>query len=160
VAVETVEGRDPGRPRGKRFGVLVHAALAEVELDAAAPEIDALARLHGRSIGASAAEIDAAAIAVRAALAHPLLRRAAAAEARGDCRRETPLLYRLADGSVLEGVVDLAFREDGAGWTIVDFKTDAEIEASLAAYEAQVRLYAAAIAAASGEPARGTLLRV
>jgi ATP-dependent exoDNAse (exonuclease V) beta subunit len=67
------------------------------------------------------------------------------------------------DGSLLEGVADLAFRETdeaGARWTVVDFKTDPEIAARRAEYERQVRLYVEAVAAATGEPARGVLLVV
>ena len=64
---------------------------------------------------------------------------------------------RLADGSLAEGVVDLAFREAGV-WTVVDFKTDRDLEAHRAEHRTQVLLYAAAIAAATGETARGVLL--
>ena len=63
------------------------------------------------------------------------------------------------DGTLAEGVVDLAFREDGA-WIVIDFKTDRELAAAQTTYEAQVRLYARAVAAATGESARGVLLRV
>ena len=59
--------------------------------------------------------------------AHPLLRRAAASARRGECRRETPVMLPGSGGELIEGVVDLAFREAAAGWTVVDFKTDAEI---------------------------------
>ncbi len=109
-----------------------------------------------RLLGATPEEIAAAASAVSAALGHPLLLRAARSLA---LRRETPLLLRLPDGVLAEGVVDLAFRE-ADGWTVVDFKTDREIEAQRASYEAQVRLYARAVSAATGEPARGALLVV
>jgi len=100
---------------------------------------------------------------VVAALRHPLLQRAVESARRGDCRRETPVLLPLPDGSVVEGVIDLAFREvgpSGATWTVVDFKTDAEIEGRLPHYETQLRLYAKAIGAATGEAARGVLLSV
>jgi hypothetical protein len=42
---------------------------------------------------------------------------------------------RAPDGSLVEGTVDLAFHEDTSdfvGWTIVDFKTDRELEAKYA----------------------------
>jgi hypothetical protein len=42
----------------------------------------------------------------------------------------------------------------------VDFKTDAELGSRRAAYAAQVRLYADAIARATGEPAEPLLLVV
>ena len=82
------------------------------------------------------------------------------------------MLLQRADGSLVEGVVDLAFREpvelgspgrgepDGSRWVVVDFKTDRELSARRAEYEAQVRLYAEGVAAATGEPARPVLLVV
>jgi ATP-dependent exoDNAse (exonuclease V) beta subunit len=99
--------------------------------------------------------VAAAARAAAAALEHPLLRRAALAE---ECRREEPLLHRLEDGTLLEGVVDLAFR-DASGWTVVDFKTDAQPD-SQPHYAAQLRLYCAAITAVTKLPARAALLAV
>jgi hypothetical protein len=53
------------------------------------------------------------------------------------------VVLRRADGSLVEGVVDLASREESenfAGWTVVDFKTDREFESASAAYLAQVGL--------------------
>ena len=155
IAVETVAIR-PGRPHGTRFGSLVHAVLAAVDLDADAAGVGQVAALEGRVLGASPDEVAAAGDAVVAALAHKLLRRAAAARR---LRRETALAERLADGTLVEGVVDVAFEEDG-GWTVVDFKTDVELEARLAEYRRQVALYARAIGAAVGAPVRGVVLRV
>ena len=72
------------------------------------------------------------------------------------------MLLRRPSGTLAEGVIDLAFREengDGAPtWTVVDFKTDRELGEHRPRYEAQVRLYADAVAAATGEPATGALL--
>ena len=166
---ETVEhlevpGDRVGRPHGKRFGILVHATLAIVDLATADEEaIRGLARVQGRLVGATDEEIDAAVVAVRAALEHPLVRRAADAGSRGDLRRETPVTQVLDDGSIAEGIVDLAFREEEGGtptWTVVDFKTDAELKGLRARYEAQVRIYVDAIEAATGENAQGVLLSV
>ncbi len=64
--------------------------------------------------------------------------------------------------------MDLAFRDkaaaegapDRAVWTVVDFKTDLELASRKAEYEVQLRLYVAAVSAATGEPARGVLLVV
>jgi ATP-dependent exoDNAse (exonuclease V) beta subunit len=109
-------------------------------------------RLLGATPDESAAAVDAAV----AALAHPLLQRARAAAA---CRRETPLTLRADDGTLVEGNVDLAFLDDGV-WTVIDFKTDQELTRSLDVYRRQVALYAAAISAATGTPARAVLLRV
>jgi ATP-dependent exoDNAse (exonuclease V) beta subunit len=156
VAQAATEVARAGRPQGKRFGTLVHAVLAAVALDAGAGEIEALCRLHGRLLGAPDDERAAAALAVAAALAHPLMRQAAAS---AQCRREAALALRLEDGLILEGAVDLAFLDD-SGWTIVDFKTDLELGERLASYEHQLATYARAISAATGKPARGVLLSV
>jgi ATP-dependent exoDNAse (exonuclease V) beta subunit len=70
-------------------------------------------------------------------------------------------MMKTEDGTVVEGMVDLAFREDTsefAGWTVVDFKTDREFEISGNQYASQVRIYAEAVAAATNAPARGILL--
>jgi ATP-dependent exoDNAse (exonuclease V) beta subunit len=148
------------RPRGTRFGTLVHAVLAEVDLGADASAVEAVARAEGRLVGAAADEVEAAAAAAIAALGHPLLRRAAESARRGECRRETPVLLPGSGGELIEGIVDLAFREPEVGWTVVDFKTDAEIAGRKAKYETQVLLYVEAIRAATGEAARGVLLAV
>ena len=155
VAVETVSADGP-RPHGKRFGTLVHAVLAAVDLDAGPQDIARVAAPEGRLLGASADETTAAMATVTRALAQPLVRRAALA---ASCRRETPVAIRLADGVLVEGVVDAAFVEDGV-WTVVDFKTDVELANRLDEYRRQVALYAAAIAGATGAPARGVLLQI
>ena len=159
IPVETLEtavARD-ARPGGKRFGTLVHVVLERVPLDADEEAVAARVAVHARSLGAPADERDAAAEAVVGALAHPVLERARAA---ADRRREVPVVLRTGERALVEGVVDLAFREE-ATWIVVDFKTDREIAAdAVGRYENQVRLYAEAIARATGEPTRGILLRV
>src|SRR5205814_1664706 len=59
VAVESVGTAGP-RPHGKRFGTLVHAVLAAVELDADHAGVADAAALHGRLLGATAEEVEAA----------------------------------------------------------------------------------------------------
>ena len=61
------------------------------------------------------------------------------------------------DGAMVEGVVDLAFFDEGV-WTVVDFKTDVVIEHELERYTRQVSLYVEALERATGEIARGVLL--
>ena len=85
--------------------------------------------------------------------------RARDALAQGQCRRETPITLTLGDGTLVEGVLDLAFLEKDA-WTVVDFKTDREFEKDLEHYKRQVGLYALAIGRATGQPSGGTLMRV
>jgi len=110
-------------------------------------------------LGAPAEEVEAATAAVTAALAHPLMARARDAWRASRCRRETPMVWRQPDGSLVEGVLDLAF-EDAGGWTVVDFKTDAEIAAELATYRRQVRLYASIVARATGTDVTPVLMRL
>ncbi len=167
VEVDSVEVDRAGRPGGRRFGTLVHAVLAAMPLDGDLDAILSVARAQGRLVAAPADEVRAAADAAAAARRHPLFERAVRAARAGGLRRETPVLHHRPDGILVEGVVDLAFRETADGgsgdaprWTVVDFKTDRELETARAGYEAQVRLYVEAIEAATGEPARGVLLRV
>ena len=163
VEVERIERGDRERPSGRRFGALVHAMLASVDLDSDADTIQASAAVNGRLVGATEEEVIAAVATVHATLEHPVLRRAAASAMKGEIRRETPVLLTLDDGSLVEGVVDLAFREDTdefSGWTVVDFKTDREFVAASDRYSAQVSVYSAAIQAATGLLSRGILLVV
>jgi ATP-dependent exoDNAse (exonuclease V) beta subunit len=158
IQLEKISRADLERPSGRRFGALVHAVLAAVDLDASADEIGAVAQANARLIDATAEEVDAAATTVRTALQHPLMRRAASAQA---LRRETPLQHYREDGTLIEGVVDLAFQEsapDFTGWTVVDFKTDREVEKTEIQYRAQVAAYVEAVHIATKSPTRGFLL--
>jgi ATP-dependent helicase/nuclease subunit A len=110
--------------------------------------------MHGKLLDASVVEIEAVVDTVAATLQHPLMRRAASAER---CHRELPLLLPLGDGRTLEGIVDLAFLENGE-WTVVDFKTDANLSASKAQYERQVQWYVHALSKLTGLPANGVIL--
>jgi len=161
IQVEIVPGIQPERPSGRRFGAFVHSLLAAIDLDADIEGIRAAAAVHGRLVAATDKEIDAAVTAVAAALAHPIMRRAAAGAGAGGVRRETPVLLQREDGTLVEGVVDLAFRQEASdfnGWAVVDFKTTREFEANEAKYTAQVGLYVAAIHRATRLPTKGTLL--
>jgi len=97
-----------------------------------------------------------AAEAAAAALADPILRRAAAS---ARCHREIPVTLPLSGRRVLEGVIDLAFVEN-AKWQAVDFKTDGDVDANRAAYERQLRWYMHALATLTGMKAEGVLLQV
>jgi len=151
----------PGGPRpgGLRFGALVHAALATVVLDATPAQIAEGVSLQARILGAPAEEVTAATALVGTALAHPLMSRAREAWRAGRCRRETPVACREPDGSLIEGVLDLAF-EDTDGWTVVDFKTDVEIDADLGRYRRQVGLYASVVAKATGRNVTAVLMQL
>jgi len=158
VAVEVVETpRDPARPHGPRFGTLVHLAMLRVDFDASDDAILASVKWSGRTLGAEDAEIVAAARAVSMALKSPLMARVRHSM---DLRRECPVLMKLDDGTIVEGIADLAFAEGANGariWNVVDFKTDLAIAGRLEEYRAQISLYARGIARASSLPARGIL---
>jgi ATP-dependent exoDNAse (exonuclease V) beta subunit len=70
-----------------------------------------------------------------------------------------PIAWRDSDGSLIEGVIDLAFEQAG-GWTVIDFKTDEEFRGDEPAYRRQVGMYAAAIKAANGASVAAFLMRV
>jgi ATP-dependent exoDNAse (exonuclease V) beta subunit len=137
----------------------VHATLAAVPLDANRVQVQQIASLYGRVLGADDRGVAAAAAAVQSALAHPLVVRAREAAAKGQCRRETPVTLKLADGTLVEGVLDLAFLEKD-GWMVLDFKTDRELEKELEHYKRQVGLYAAAVSRATGKTASAILMSV
>ena len=145
---------------GTRFGDLVHALLAAVPFAADRSAVDDLAAVHGRIVRATDEEVAAASATVGRVLSHRIMQRARAADARGACRREAPVTRMVERGELVEGVVDLAFEENGE-WTVVDYKTDREIAADgEERYKRQVAFYARAIAEATGQSARGVLVRV
>ena len=169
--VRLVELERPAeRPGGRRFGTLVHTVLRDVPLHAGdlfsedlrdGPETDdrraealRLTRLHGRLLAARADEQDAAVDAVVGALGHDILRRAARAD---EILREVPFSLPYAERFQLEGVLDLAFRE-GEVWTVVDFKTDADLAERAAAYERQIAWYVFAVKELTGRDAEGVLV--
>ena len=158
--VSVIDARWKGpRPSGPRFGTLVHALLAGVSLEADRGDITAHAEIQARVLGASDEERAAGVEVAMAALGHTLLRRAAVADGGGLCRRESGVVIRLDDGSLLECVVDLAFREAN-DWIIVDFKTDEDLHLREDVYRRQCALYVRGIADATGTGARGHLLLI
>jgi ATP-dependent exoDNAse (exonuclease V) beta subunit len=169
VSIERVEiAESVAHARGARFGSLVHAVLASllsehvqtgrrerIDGDVLSSSIEAKVRWHARILGALPREQSAAIERVRAAWAHPLLVRACASKA---LWVELPVALRLPDQTLAEGAFDLAFREPDGTVTVIDLKTD-DPEGN-PVYAAQVSVYAQAITAATGKPARAVLLRV
>ena len=151
--------RAPGRPAGIRFGTLVHTLLRDVSLDSTTAQIAKLAQLHAAILAAPAEESVAAVLAVERALRHPVFERARAAAARSAALREPPFVIALSDGRLLEGTIDLAFEENG-NWIVVDFKTDADVEARRARYEIQLAWYLFALEKIKALPVEGVLLTV
>lgn len=150
--------RATGRPHGTRFGTMVHLTMLRAPFDADAARVASIAASVGRIVGATDDEVRAAADAVVAALASPLIRRANLAST---VMREFPLMVRLETGTTVEGIADLAFAENGNGgvaWTVVDFKTDVDIAPRLEEYRAQLGLYLHGIRQSTGASAAGAIL--
>ena len=123
--------------------ILQHAASPE--------EAAALAEVWGRRHGAGEAERAAAGEAARQALEYA----ARAMPAGAERHRELPVMVRLEDGTLVDGRIDLAWR-DANLWTVVDFKTDRREKRNVA----QVQIYALALERATKLPARGIVLEV
>ena len=155
ISIVQIAGAE-GRPRGARFGALVHAVLAIVPLDAGEEVIRRTANVQGRILTATAAEVAAATSVVDAVLRHELMVRARRSLR---LRRETPVTWTQKDGMLIEGVLDLAF-DEADETTVIDFKTDHELSAGEARYRAQLQKYVDAVAAATGRRARGVLFKV
>ncbi|MBI2877160.1 MAG: PD-(D/E)XK nuclease family protein [Candidatus Tectomicrobia bacterium] len=88
----------------------------------------------------------------------PIVQRAVAS---GRYYREVFVSTPLAEG-LLEGFVDLLFKEDG-GWVIADYKTDAvaspeELQDAQERYALQVGAYALAVQEVTGKPVREVVL--
>jgi ATP-dependent helicase/nuclease subunit A len=161
AAVTILNASEPRlpRPSGRRFGILVHALLANVPLDASAGDVKDLARVHARMLQATDDECAAAAAVVQRALSHDVWQQAMAAAQSGlACHRESAISF-MQGGTLVDGQIDLAFETVG-GWTVVDFKTDAELGDHEDVYRRQVALYATAVASITGKPASAVILRV
>jgi ATP-dependent exoDNAse (exonuclease V) beta subunit len=162
ISVVDAERETPGgdRPRGAAFGTLVHAVLAVAPFDATPDLLRELAEMNARALGLGEENSAAAAAIAGRVLQHDVLVQARNAAARGACRRETPVTCTLPDGTLIEGIVDLAF-EEGGRWTVVDYKTDLGIaEQSEGNYRRQLELYVSAVAQATGQVTSGVLMRI
>jgi ATP-dependent exoDNAse (exonuclease V) beta subunit len=156
-AIEVVEiAGAEGRPRGPRFGTLVHAVLAVVPLDADLESVRRTTETQGRILDANPEERAAAVQVVVTVLQHELMARARRA---AFVRREAPITWLHKDGTLIEGVLDLAFDEPSKT-IVVDFKTDYELSAGEARYRAQLQQYVNAVMRATGRPASGVLFRI
>ena len=95
---------------------------------------------------------------VRSALDSAIVREAATRSP----LRESYVATELDDGTVLEGIVDLMYRDERGHVVIVDYKTDAVPAGALPArvefYRPQVRAYRQAVEAATGAQTRAVLL--
>ena len=151
VAIERAREDGP-RARGARFGTLLHAVLRDARWNAGPAELERLAALHAVICAATPREQADAAAAAAVVLRHPLLARAAAS---ARSHRELPITFRLSATKVLEGVIDLAWVENGR-WHVIDYKAEDQV----AKYEKQLGWYIHALSSMTGMPADGTLLQV
>lgn len=119
------------RERAMELGAVVHAALER--MDAGIVAASALSEDEKRRAVAM----------VERALRSELLARAGKAE---EVYRELPFTMATGDG-LMEGRIDLLFCERGK-WVLVDYKTDAQVEAQR--YAQQMRTYAAALKELAG----------
>ena len=154
--VQIVQTPRRPRPKGARFGSLVHLVLRDASLTATSESLQQLARTHGRLLAALDDEIQAAVVAVFAALQHSMLARARQSER---IHRELPVTLRAQTGQIFEGVIDLAFLES-ARWVVVDFKTDVEKRERQWRYRRQVGWYVRAIEEITGIAGSGVVLHI
>ena len=154
--VQIIQAPRRSRPKGARFGSLVHLVLRDASLTATSESLQQLARTHGRLLAALDDEVQAAVVAVFAALQHSMLARARQSER---IHRELPVTLRTQTGQIFEGVIDLAFLESGK-WVVVDFKTDVEKRERLSHYRRQVGWYVRAIEEITGIAASGAVLHI
>jgi ATP-dependent exoDNAse (exonuclease V) beta subunit len=155
----TTDAKRVGRPGGIRFGSLVHGVLEVIPYEEGVL-IEPFVAQQAALLGAKEPEEIAAVSAVRAAISHPLLRRAAVS---ADCRREAPFVHRSGEVECLEGTIDLVFREDRGGaahWVVVEFKTALGDDETARRYGIQLQIYVDAVRAATGASVEGTLLIV
>jgi ATP-dependent helicase/nuclease subunit A len=137
----------------RRVGTAVHGVLALALEGAGRPWRGQVARV-ARAAGLEERAADEVEALAARALAHPLVARAARAPRRA---LEVAVSARLADGGLVVGRADLVFADEG-GTVIVDFKTDrlavrrgaAATAVAQRGYDGQLRLYAQALAHASG----------
>jgi ATP-dependent exoDNAse (exonuclease V) beta subunit len=162
VPIEVIDvSRVAGRPFGPRFGTLVHAILATAALDADEGALARIGSAQGRLLIPQAAdeEVYAAVEVAAAVLRQPLFDRVRNAEKAGKCHRELPIIWHGADAELVEGTIDLVF-DDEQGSTVVDFKTDRELDADTDRYRRQLQIYCRAIGRSRDGKVRGVLLRV
>jgi ATP-dependent exoDNAse (exonuclease V) beta subunit len=124
-----------------------------VDLAAPKAQIQTMAHAYARRMRRPDLEATSAAEIVTAVLAHPLVLPARQA---AEVLREEPLILRTEDGAIIEGKVDLAYR-DSTQWTLVDYKVGPTDRRE---YERQMRWYALALAASGSYSVRCALFDI
>lgn len=141
---------------GSAVGRAVHAVLQSIDL-ATGDGLDQAVQAQAIAEGVIQHQ-DLVRQLVQAALGSDLVQRAATREH----WRETYVGSVRDDGTVLEGYVDLIYRDDDGTLVVVDYKTDAVPAEGLASrvtyYTPQIMAYAECLRAASGQDPRAVLL--
>ena len=141
---------------GSAIGRAVHGTLQIVDLSTGAG-----------LLGAAAAQAVAEGVAQHEAVVVDLCRQALASDvvALAATRRHWREMYvgsELDDGTVVEGYIDLVYAEDDGSLVVVDYKTDALLDANIDArvevYRPQMAAYVHALSRATGVPVRGAVL--
>jgi ATP-dependent helicase/nuclease subunit A len=135
------------RGGGALFGSAFHEIMERIDLHSSPEQVAALSARAANHWGlADSGEL---ARLVGSTLEHPLIGRARRAEF---LQRELPFIYEF-EGLLVEGIVDLVFRE-GEELVVVDYKTDVGEEETLerrwSHYSRQGMIYALALAEISG----------
>jgi ATP-dependent helicase/nuclease subunit A len=153
-------------PGGYAWGTAVHGVLEAASRGAAGDRLRTLARsllleLDRPAEDGEPSELEALLATAERVIASDLWRRARSA---ARTLAEVPFTLRRPDRdppTYLEGVIDLAFREQD-GWVVVDYKTDRGDDPHFAtrreAYRAQLSLYGEAWQALTGETVKQRLL--
>jgi ATP-dependent exoDNAse (exonuclease V) beta subunit len=140
-----VRGRDSGEPSAVELGNRVHALLERARFDATDTDAE-LARLLA---GEPAEQRDSMSRMLRAVLEGEI---GAAVRAAKRVEREWPFALAL-DGTIVEGVIDLAIQGPDGRWSIVDYKSNdlsrtGRLEYLIDYYTPQLELYALALSRA------------
>ena len=166
------EAAQQGTPTAAQRGTYMHEALQRLDLAHAQTQSQVKAQIsawiaQGRMTPAQAEALD---LKLLVQFAHSALARRILDAPR--VLREQPFVVRIPasmispeypDGetTLLQGILDLAFWEDG-GWVLVDYKTDRippEGPAALARrYQGQLYAYRLALSQLTGQPVKQTLL--
>ncbi|PRQ11680.1 hypothetical protein C1Y63_04520 [Corynebacterium sp. 13CS0277] len=143
----------PGADRpehGTDYGTALHLAMEHVDHTQADTHAAAVAAVAATGVRLNAGQRAAVIRDVELLLAEPTVQAAFAATH----YREMPVLGRLPDGTAVDGVIDLLYRDEAAGgWVIADYKTDAGISAETRReYFHQLYTYAQLITEALQQP--------
>ncbi|MEJ7795807.1 MAG: UvrD-helicase domain-containing protein [Nocardioides sp.] len=141
---------------GSAIGRAVHAVLQVVDLQSSAG-LESAVTAQALAEGVDS-QVDLVRALVRSALGSNLVRRAAIREH----WRETYVGTVLDDGTLLEGYVDLVYREDDGSLVVVDYKTDAvpadALDSRITYYRPQMDAYIRCLTAATGGDVSAQLL--